>query len=590
MKISSSVARSLALLIALVLVSGLSWISRAGNVRAATTVQLTTHYLRPGGNGARYPLTAPDTAFTHKGVNGVVANLTVPCTTCTHARSAKTLVDNLRNRGFQVSHGYPMLYPIDACGKYTYPVLKNCSLNNPAGPYVEAVVKSWPKEYVDPAAVNAFGEIRPGYSATYRLDPREAIVIYGKMPPPGKYMGLQTWEFSQDGRWKAEDYYKWAHTPNRPVPMQYLFDTIPPNDRKSGRVISLSALGDIVNNTVMQRRSGYPFGQKRYFIISPSASTDRAVRRALRAQRVPGRDVFTEQIPSRDSYGPIGPLGLGKNAIDFVTAFRYAIPDPGFEKAAEQWRSRPPLTVLRVRAPSSLGPVRRYGALAFEKRTAHSEAYLAGDQQKLVNAVCDRASRTVHLHSTDCAQPPPASSLVPELFDGLGWTGPYCRETNMDCLADQQDAAYYVSRPLPLDSGQVYAAVGTLATATGNATYVGLGVNDASMLVGVSNTLDTDLQGSARSYAATVKHTGKFYVHYFSRHCEPLNDLPGAVKNCTEITPQMVPRRGDTTAPGDPALHGMFMASLRDYIVPGTERGPDSSKLLPPRIIAFTKP
>lgn len=506
------------------------------------------------------------------------------------AHLTHTLTADLRRRGFQVNPGYAMLYPIDACAKYTYPTLKSCYANNPAAPYVTAVVKSWPNEYVDPATTHAFGQTRPGYTSTYRLGPREAVVIYGTMPPPGQYMGLQTWEFSQQGHWKAKDYNRWARTPNNPFPMQYLFSTIPPNDGKSGRTRSLSALGDIVNNVVMQRRSGYAFGTQRYFIITPSAAADRAVRRALQARGVAGTHIFTEQIPSRDGHGPIGPIGMGKRAIDFITAFRYALPSPGYEQAAAQWRSRLPLTVLRARAPASLGPVRRYGRLIFGKRTAHSELHLAGDLQNLVNAVCGRAGSTLQLGSTDCAQPPPASSFMPELFDGLGWSGPHCRRINMDCVGDQQDAAYYFSKPLPLDAGQVYAAVGSLATQTGNATYVGLGVNDPSIFAGVANVLNTTLKGSADGYAGTVNSAGMFFVHYFTRDCAALRDLPGRAQDCTAITAQMVPPSGDAAAPGDPALHGTFAASLRDYIVPGTERGPDSSKLLSPRILAFTRP
>jgi hypothetical protein len=153
--------------------------------------------------------------------------------------------------------------------------------------------------------------------------------------------------------------------------MQYLFDTIPPNDPKSQRVISFSALGDVVNNVVMDRQSGYPFGETRYFIITPSATTDDAVRRALQAQGVPDNHIFTEQIPRTDDLGPIGPLGMGKDAIDFFTAFRYAIPDPGYETAAQDWRNDPPLTVLRVRAPASLGPVQRYTSLDAITRSKH---------------------------------------------------------------------------------------------------------------------------------------------------------------------------------------------------------------------------
>ena len=261
------------------------------------------------------------------------------------------LVADLTASGFQVSQGYPKLYPLDACIHYTYPLLGNCFGNNPAAPYVMPVVESWPDEYVDPATVNAWGQTRPGFSATYRLGQREAIVIYGEMPPPGKYMGLQTLVFSAHGRWKAKDFDLWANTPDLPFPMQYLFGTIPPNDPKSRRVRSMSALGDIVNNVVMERQSGYPFGETRYFIITPSATTDHAVRRALQAQGVPDNYIFTEQIPSGDEFGPIAPLGMGKNAIDFASFFRYAIPDPGYVIAAEQWRADPPLTVLRVPLP-----------------------------------------------------------------------------------------------------------------------------------------------------------------------------------------------------------------------------------------------
>ena len=54
----------------------------------------------------------------------------------------------------------------------------------------EEIVKGFefePDEFVDAATVNAFGRTRRGYSATYRLDPREAIIVLGELPPPGRY-------------------------------------------------------------------------------------------------------------------------------------------------------------------------------------------------------------------------------------------------------------------------------------------------------------------------------------------------------------------------------------------------------------------
>lgn len=498
------------------------------------------------------------------------------------------LVASLRSSGFQVNPGYTELYTQKECKEYTYPVLKNCLANNPAAPYVAPVVKTWPGEYVDPAAMNAFGKTPPGYTGTYRLDPQDAIVVYGRMPPPGRYMSLQTWEFSQNGRWSADTYARWAKTPDRPVPMQYLFDTIPPDGRQSGRTQSVSALGDTVNNVVMERQAGYSFGKDRYFVVTPSATTDHAVRQALQAQGVPDADIFTEQIPSSDSHGPIGPLGMGSDAIDFVSAFRYAVPDPGQEATAEEWRAHPPLKVLRLRPPGSLGPVQRYGALTFAPRTASNEAYLSGDLDNLLDAVCARVTVTAHLRSGDCTRPSSALSMVDPVQD-LGWTGPYCRGVNMNCLGDEQDAVYWLGRPLPLDSGQVYAVVDTLATETGNATYAALSVNDASLLAGVANILNTGLKGSADGYGNTVRNSGKFFVHYFTRDCAVLRGLPGGPRNCTSITTQMLPSHADTSAEGDPALHGTFIASLRDYIKPGTERGPKSSELLPPRILTFTQ-
>lgn len=135
--------------------------------------------------------------------------------------------------------------------------------------------------------------------------------------------------------------------------------------------------------------------------------------------------------------------------------------------------------------------------------------------------------------------------------------------------------------------------VGTLATETGNATYVGLSANDASMMAGVANVLDTDLKdsegnvikglkGSADVYKTIVNNTGKFFVHYFTKECAVLKDVPGK-ENCS-------PTDGVQPPIGDPALHGMFIIALRDYIALGTQRGPDSSKLLTPRILTFTQP
>jgi hypothetical protein len=80
-------------------------------------------------------------------------------------------------------------------------------------------------------------------------------------------------------------------------------------------------------------------------------------------------------------------------------------------------------------------------------------------------------------------------------------------------------------------------------------------------------------------------------VHYFSTDCAALEGVSGdcelypgsgASKCCTEIS--------GLSTQGDPALQGMITISLRDYIAPGTQRGPDSAKVLRPRVLTFTQP
>jgi hypothetical protein len=206
--------------------------------------------------------------------------------------------------------------------------------------------------------------------------------------------------------------------------------------------------------------------------------------------------------------------------------------------------------------------------------------------------VCDRTSSTLHRTSTDCGQMPPAISTLTETSQDLGIRGPYCLSINMWC-GDRNETDYFGTEPRPLDSGQVYAVVDTLATQTGNATYVGLSVNDASTFLAPTGVTDTALKGSADGYAGTVNNPGKFFVHYFTRDCGALQPLIGQqrlLQDCTSITTKLVPEHGDTSAIGHPELKGMWFPLIRDYITPGTAVAPDATKMLRPRILGFTQP
>ncbi|MGR2754029.1 hypothetical protein [Agromyces arachidis] len=526
-------------------------------------------------------------------------------------RMARQLVDDLTADGLEASRGYPRLWTMDDC-EAGYEVTFNCYGNNPASPYVLPAVAPWPDEYVDPATEGAFGRVRPGYTTTHRFDPREAVVVFGTMPPPGRYMGLQSYVFSHE--WvvpegdPARPYgYPWitdAASGGRDAfidsPMVgYLFATLP---RDPGRVQSFSSLGNSINNVVMDGdASGASFGEQRYFIITPDQVMEEKVRTALDALGVPEEAVFTERIPSSFAGVPLGPLRLDEASLDFLHGFRYAMPDD--ERAAKAWRSTLPLQVVRVReAPSSERPAEPYGDEPRDPRSAEDEADLRGDLAALEASVTARATggpwNLEPLPAPSLGEPP----LMGNVETWLGHFGPHCRSVGENCLGDGQDASYFFMPPQPLDSGQVYAVLGTLGTRTGNATYNGLSINDASLLKGVSNVPDedpgspeTDLADSAQGYAATVEQADKFFVHFFTRDCDAIAGLTDGA--CTTITENMVPMVTDVTAPGDPHLHGYFTAGLRSYVKPGTERGPTTvydgegqylSGQLPPVVLAFT--
>lgn len=463
------------------------------------------------------------------------------------------LVDELAGK-YEVARGYPELYTQADC-EYTYPALENCLGNNPAAPYILPIVPTWPNEFTDPALENAFGKTRSGDSATYRLDPREAIVVFGTLPPPGRYTGLETYLATHEGTFdEGSPTYQFIAS-RFPTTLGTFFATVP---QSPGRIQSFSDLGNSINNVVIDGQSGASFGTRRFFVITADAGMDDAVRRALGRLGIRSADIFTERISSTGLR-----LGLDASADDFVTTMRYALPDDA--DAGDEWRKTLPLSVLRVREhPSSNRPAQPYPASGYEARTATPEAQYAADLDGLVDAVCERWG--------SCSDRTPLPDLEAPPFNMVG---PACRPIGMNCLAPTQDTPYYFSSDLTLDRGEVYAVMGTLATETGNATYVSIGINQTSRLLGVASLDDTALEGSAGAYASTVDNTGKLFAYYLTRNCAGLENLTG--RKCLSITSDMVP-------PGD-----SFKISLRAYVHPGTARGPDSAQLLSPTVMKVTR-
>ncbi len=481
--------------------------------------------------------------------------------------TARSLTKRLEQQGYEVANGYFKLYTQADC-PYTYEVLHSCLGNNPAAPYVVPIVPSWPDEWVDPATAGIAGPTVAGYNAAYRLDPREAIVIYGKLPPPARYFGLQTYLLSRPGEWK-EDSPQYQFVQNQlPGMLDTLFTKLPKNNE---RLEIFADLSDPINNVVIENQSSAVWNQTRAFVITPDKTTDGAVRQALAGLGIADKDIFTEQIPSSLGDTPMA-IGLTEESDDFWTALRYAMPDDGGGDGAPStvWREDLPLIVLRIRDKTPAHQPQPYPWAGFAARSGATppETALAPDLSTLAKAVCTRWD-----------QPCSPTPLLNMKASQMSLTGPACVQAGMNCLAPTEDTAYFLGKRLWLpDDQMVYAAVGALGTQTGNATYVGLGLNSSLTQLGFANIDDTMLAGSANDYSA-VPHHERFFLQYFARDCTGLETLT-AGSHCYSIGDKLP----DCTDPEDMTCT-MLVLTVRDYLLPGSQRGPAPELTLSPIVI-----
>lgn len=483
------------------------------------------------------------------------------------AAKARLLADNLTQQGFEVLQGGSLrLYTVDDCPA-SYQEMGLCYANNPAAPYVGLSLPPWDKEYIDPATDTAFGyDLR----APYRLDPREAIVILGDLPPQAAYFGLQSYVVTRQAHFdKHSDLYQYLLSLNKPDLLAVFFTPVPQNHQ---RILVFASLGNSINHVVIEEQSGEAFSQERSFIITPDQVMDAAVRAAMSELSIPAEDVFTEPIPSNLI------LGLNKPSDDFVTVIRYSMPadggDPG--DPSDIWRKEPPLAVLRVRDTRPGRQAETFSPAVIEERSYTSEFYLQEDRMDLAMAVAQRWGQPQKI-----SQAARFMVLQQAPFNLLG---PECIEIGQNCLADTQDTSYQYSLPLPITDSQVYAVIGTLGTQTGNASYVGLGLTSTIRLLGFDNLSDADLKDTASAYSAQVENTDKFFLYYFTRDCSVLDGLTDG--NCLEISLDDIP------ACNDPTLEtcDKLSLSLRDYIYPNSRRGPNDFYKLTTLVIPFDIP
>lgn len=473
---------------------------------------------------------------------------------------ARRLMHDLKKEGFEVARGYFKVWPIEQC-EYTFQRMGLCYGNNPAAPYITFAVPPWPEEFVDPVTSTVWGPSEPGYIDVYRFDPHEAIVILGQLPPQASYFGEQTYLFTREGTF-SEDNPRYREIEESLDGFVHVFFNQVPSVPE--RYQAISSLSNPVNNVVIERSSGSAFDQIRHIIITPDGFMDRAVRKGFADIGVRDEEVFTEPIPSDMN------IGLGASADDFFTFFRYAHPDD--KTLADAWREELPLVVLRIRDTRAGRQPETYPPVELEERTAEDEYWLEPDLEDLLEAVAERWGQPCA--EAGCADR--AESFIDVQNAPIYLIGSLCNEYDQNCLGDNWDPAYQLLPPRSLEDGEIYAVAGTLGTETGNATYVGLSINQRSRLKGVQNIPNEDLEGTANGYSGEVGNTDKLFLIYFTRDCSGLKEITD--DHCIEIPTTQIPT-------GD-----LMVLAVRDYIKPGTQRGPDSSLVLPSRVLQLQKP
>ena len=474
--------------------------------------------------------------------------------------------------GYEVARGYWTLWSAEDC-KLPLKSVGFCYGNNPTAPYVVAVLPPWKDEFVDRSLHHALLQGKKGMTPIYRLGEREALVVMAELPPPARYLGLVTNVFTREAELNTgDDVYKILSADPITADLLRIIFGISPNP---DRVMMIASIGDTINNVVIEEQSKENWGEQRFFVITPDEDMADAVTTALASMEgVDSSHVFTE---------PVAPdlvrLGYGPEADDFITYLRYSMPND--IALGEKWREQLPLTVLRVRDLEDGPAIEPFDIPEYETKTANTDepAELGDELESLVTAVKEYWGQT----SADNSAEFKSLTLWVDIGGqhSLGHDGaPPTDDIDlprgpMNCLGDNQDDEPQISAgTYYLDDDQVIAVVGTLGTKTGNATYTSLSVNWVPQLVGVLNRDDTVLEESAKKFKDAISLSDpelykKFYVYYFARDCS------GLYPWCQEIPITQVPR-GDT-----------IKILQRNYVTPGSRRGPDPHRVLNPVSIEF---
>ncbi|MET9152245.1 hypothetical protein ABZX82_13400 [Streptomyces griseoflavus] len=407
----------------------------------------------------------------------------------------------------------------------------------------------WPNPQ-SPYIVTNLPEV-PGQKAntnppvTWRMREDEAVVLIGTTPPPEAYFSFDL--------------------------------TMVRGSLNTGPVL-WPAVGDPVNRGTVKTAGPTPFGQPFALVITGHERTRAEVHEMLAASGLGGA-INDATVPPA-----MFRLGLGDDADQFLLGIRTAAPEPGSEKALDDYRAAPPLRILRVRpkgasadqttpvyAPAPL-PVPRLRVAGTGATELDLNPSLQKLRQRIIDAHPGFEARDVAMERGFEQSYPGLQSnkVIDPPTPGIG--------------ALSNDADDPLSPPFSLPDGSFVVAYGTNHVATRQASYSSISLYaDEEAAVSVTAKNHRDLRGTARDYLPASPDADQLYAWTFSR----AGDAGPTGPHVTALPPAGTDFCAQYGA-DRPVDMSRMQAVARAYMQPETLTHPALSSLLLDRLLVFT--
>lgn len=495
----------------------------------------------------------------------------------------------LRADGYGVVQGSAYVLGVDQCAPYIK-VFNSCAGNNPTSPYIIVRPPST-SEYIDPAYGADFNSQTADGTPTneiYRLGNNEAVLTVINMPPAAAYLGYQSYVIIRD----ASAYPAGGRHSVTPDPNRYAV---------------FGSIGNAINQTLIAQQANVHFGDANAtvaFLTTQNPNVETAVRNALRS--VDGLDlrtVLTEPV------GDFVKTGLDAPADEMYTILRYALPDPAisatsangacsgqalrsndtFPNAGELWRNTPQCNVWVYRISLPQAAAATFPTPAYTQKLAVPESRYSAALSELGSLLQGALNVPAGTIATATGM---RTTVTYDNGVLSGQVGQQCIASGIDCVGDSQDTDAYRFLNIGTLQGSTVAYVAGVNhtdAAINNASYISLGIYDATILTGVSDLaqVNPDFTGFrsgsfATSAAAVLNALGlagraspalqalmpQLYIAAFSRQC------PAALGTyCQTISESSIPTD-----------HNIIL-SHRAYLRPGTTTGGNPDRMLTPLVI-----